>query len=182
MGVAFKIRELKYEAYVNHNAEKKKIYLGQYRLESDAAFAYDEAVKTLKENGAKTNFTTKDQYEQARSRELDASGLNIADAGSIDDISAKLKRFLDKLKPKVSTLRRMGSNSAGTETDEISMSSDAKNEAILLAAAQKLRKKRVTNTNVECSSKSATTNEHALPLTECQTNESATMTKAVIGE
>jgi hypothetical protein len=182
MGVIFKTREQKYEATVRHIADKKKIYLGQYRLESDAAFAYDAAVKILNENGAKTNFTRKDEYKQARSREMVASGLNIDDVGSFDAISAKVKNFVAKLRPKASTLCRMGSNSAGAETDEISISSDAKNEAILLAAAQGLCKKRVTNTNVEYSSRSAPTTERALPLSVCQEDESANMTKVGIGE
>ncbi|KAL3783792.1 hypothetical protein HJC23_000381 [Cyclotella cryptica] len=170
MGVTFKNREQKYEVTISHNTKKKKIYLGQYRLESDAALAYDEAVKILKGNGEKTNFKSKDEYEQSRSKEVADCGVISDHVGSFEDISARVKGFVAKFRPKNSPLPTIGSNSTA---DEISNSSDAENEAILLAAAKGLRRKSVTNANVEFSSNIATTRD---PLSVCQKDKFGNIT------
>ena len=69
--------------------EGKQQSLGNYKLESDAALAWDEAAKILRGPNAKTNYASLNDYEKAKKSELAKTGLSNEDAMSSSAIKTK---------------------------------------------------------------------------------------------
>ena len=69
VGVTYNKTHAKYQACITHY--RKQHYLGRYKLAVDAARAYDESAKLLKGDGWKINFQTDQDYEMAKTKELE---------------------------------------------------------------------------------------------------------------
>jgi hypothetical protein len=95
-GVTFHKRTGKYMAQLYVNS--KKYHLGQYILQSDAAYAYDLGAHELNGPGQTRaqNFAKVDDYARAREEELEFTGFGSNKVGSVDDAKKKImKRILE---------------------------------------------------------------------------------------
>ena len=91
-----------WKARATHN--RSTFSLGDYKLQADAALAFDEAVKQLKGPTAKTNFTSFEAYEKAKKEELKETGLSgDAAAKSSASIISKISDILSKHRPNTTT-------------------------------------------------------------------------------
>jgi hypothetical protein len=106
----------------------KARHLGEYHLETDAAFAYDQAV-TVFSKGAllsrvlNTNFASSEEYETAREQEIkrcngvDAYGKKFV---SIAEVTSKVQRYVDNI---ISNIDALGIDTSGTRGDAASIAS-----------------------------------------------------------
>jgi hypothetical protein len=69
---------------------------------SDAALAYDRGAEILKVRGRTfgkaRNFESKVEYKNARERELRASRITIATAGSVDDVERQISQRISEIR------------------------------------------------------------------------------------
>ena len=70
--------------------------MGNYDLASDAALAYDEAIKCIEGPDADTNFDTDQEYQIFRAKELKVTGLDVDLDKTRAYISTKLDDFITK--------------------------------------------------------------------------------------
>lgn len=68
--------------------------MGAYLLASDAALAYDEAIKCIKGPDADTNFDTDQEYMESRAKESASAGLDTDLNETRAYISAKVDAFI----------------------------------------------------------------------------------------
>lgn len=73
-------------------------YIGSYTLQSDAAFAYDQAARRLKATNSKLNFKTKKEYVNARETEVKQKGIS---AESLEVVDARIKEKLNIIETKI---------------------------------------------------------------------------------
>ena len=92
VGVYFFKRDKTWKSSIRRN--NKAIHLGYYKLQSDAALAYDKALIQLQGSDAGTNFTGLNDYEKAKKSELAKSGLSNDNAMSSEAIGAKVNEIL----------------------------------------------------------------------------------------
>lgn len=85
----------KWEPFIT--LQNKSCYLGSYEVESDAAFAYDEAASRLKGETDVVNFATRGDYLKARSLELEKNALSTEDIESLDAAAARIHKYCEKL-------------------------------------------------------------------------------------
>ena len=97
----------------------KYYILGSYKLQTDAAFAYDTAVNSFQlDRKRKVNFDSLDDYKQKRARELESSGILTAD--SIAAVATKIQNRLDIVIAKVANAQRIDTDSGSDDTGETS--------------------------------------------------------------
>ena len=89
-GISFEYK--KWRPKLMHDS--KSFRMGSYKLETDAAFAYDIAAKQIRGSKAKTNFASLNDYEKAKKSELAKSGLSNDDAMSSAAIDVKVNEIL----------------------------------------------------------------------------------------
>lgn len=82
----------KYTSYVNNN---KRVHLGSYLAEADAAYARDEAVKLLN-LGTATNFASLQSYKDAKLQEIQTRGLAIDSTMTSSEIKSKVNKCIYK--------------------------------------------------------------------------------------
>ena len=71
-------------------------HLGQFALKTNAAMAYDEALKLLKGPNTTTNFANLEEYERAKKKELAETGLSNDVSMSSVAIAAKVSDIVRK--------------------------------------------------------------------------------------
>lgn len=93
VGVTYNKTHAKYQACITHY--RKQHYLGRYKLAVDAALAYDESARLLKGSSWKVNFQKRQDYEEAKQRELESVGkMGAADvAGSLAAVALKIQEI-----------------------------------------------------------------------------------------
>lgn len=94
-----KLQDSKYRVYIFD--KKKEHNLGRYMLESDAAYAYDEAAKLVKGSSWKRNFESKDVYIEARANEIKVRGIRESDTDSCDAIDLRIKARMQTVFPEL---------------------------------------------------------------------------------
>lgn len=97
VGVTFNRTHNKYQACITHY--RKQHYLGRYKLAADAALAYDESARLLKGPNWKTNFTTRDDYELAKEREIEqvSRKSGTKPRSSIHTVAMKVEEVAEKI-------------------------------------------------------------------------------------
>lgn len=94
-GVSKATGSSKYLSQIYHN---KKVYdLGNYELECDAAWCYDEAAKSLKSSSSKVNFETTDQFPEEREREIAERGVDANKIASVGTLHQLTKSRVEKI-------------------------------------------------------------------------------------
>jgi hypothetical protein len=85
--------------FVSRTIYNRKTYnLGKFFLAADAALAVDNWIRVyeIPETSHQLNFSSEESYEQARALELEKTGKQVEDVGSIDDIQTRIqKRIAD---------------------------------------------------------------------------------------
>jgi len=114
IGVSYYKATKKWRVYIVR--DKKGINLGYYRLEADGALSYDEAAIQLKGPGARRNFASLKEYEDAKKHELINTGLDIGVAMSAETIKSKVAKIISKNRP--SEQGAEGATSMATEEPE----------------------------------------------------------------
>jgi len=94
VGVSYHKSKKKWVSQITHN--NGTIKLGYFKLQADAAFAFDEAVKQLRGSTAKTNFSSLEDYEIAKKQEFKETGLSSAAAKSSAAIISKISDIVSK--------------------------------------------------------------------------------------
>jgi hypothetical protein len=94
-GVSKSTGQTKYQAQIFHN--KKQLNIGCYQLESDAAYAYDEAAKLLKGPSWKRNFKTKEDHTEAREIEIKQRGIDSDKVEIYECVFQQIKQHLNKM-------------------------------------------------------------------------------------
>lgn len=92
-GVWFEKSKSKYRSLIRHN--KESVHISYFTLRTDAAFAFDEVARALK-TGSKCNFSSKVDYEKARSRECQERGIASGNAEILKLIELKVKECVSK--------------------------------------------------------------------------------------
>lgn len=92
VGVTYNKTHAKYQACITHY--RKQHYLGRYKLAVDAALAYDESARLLKGASWKVNFATRQDYEEAKRRELESHGAN---GGRAIDLEKSMATVVSKI-------------------------------------------------------------------------------------
>ncbi|KAL7554383.1 hypothetical protein ACHAWF_017828 [Thalassiosira exigua] len=113
VGVTFSKLTNKFESYAF--AGKKKVHLGQYYLESDAAFARDEAMRLLG-RATETNFSSLEDYEESQTKELEKTRLGTACSMSSTRILSKVKEHLSKASLSIGETGTSAEDRAGSPT------------------------------------------------------------------
>jgi len=106
VGVSYRKEKKKWVSQIKHLQEK--IYLGDFKLQTDAALAFDEAVKQLRGLDAETNFSSLEAYENAKKQELKETGLGSDAAKSSAAIISKVLEALP-LKCRASSSKKVTS-------------------------------------------------------------------------
>jgi hypothetical protein len=92
-----------YRAQIGVN---RKVYtVGNYRFETDAAFAYDQATKSLQRANLeatrgrkrKTNFESLDEYTKARAQDLAANRTDAHVDHDLSAVAARAQRYIDSM-------------------------------------------------------------------------------------
>lgn len=95
VGVTYNKTHAKYQSCITHY--RKQHYLGRYKLAVDAALAYDESARLLKGSSWKVNFQSRQDYEEAKFRELESVGKMgecvIDVAGSLAAVALKVEEI-----------------------------------------------------------------------------------------
>jgi hypothetical protein len=66
------------------------------QLESDAALSVNKLNETIKEEGTyRTNFTSIEDYKKARTLEMEVTGTDEIDVGSIDKVLSRIQSRID---------------------------------------------------------------------------------------
>jgi hypothetical protein len=94
-GVSKPTGQTNFQAQIFHN--KKSCKIGSHQLESDAAYAYDEAAKLLKGPSWKLNFKTNDDYIEAREFEIKQMGVDSDGIEDFDTVCQRIKQRLKKM-------------------------------------------------------------------------------------
>jgi NACalpha-BTF3-like transcription factor len=94
-GVSKSTGQTNYQVKISHN--KKQLNIGFYQLESDAAYAYDEAAKLLKGPSWKRNFKANDDYIEAREIEIKQMGVDSDEIEDFDTVCQRIKQRLKKM-------------------------------------------------------------------------------------
>jgi len=100
VGVSYHKNSSKWHASISHN--NKQVGLSYYKLETDAAHAYDEASKQLRGLNGRVNFATMEDYNLAKKNELKRPGLSGADAVARAVILSKVSEVVSKMLTKKS--------------------------------------------------------------------------------
>jgi len=100
VGVSYHKNSSKWHASISHN--NKQVGLSYYKLETDAAHAYDEASKQLRGLNGRVNFATMEDYNLAKKNELKRPGLSSADAVARAVILSKVSEVVSKMLTKKS--------------------------------------------------------------------------------
>ena len=82
-----------YRARILH--DDKEHNLGTFELQTDAALAYDKAVRSLKGSEWETNFTTEQDYQTLRAFELNVVDLDMDMEDSSPEISSKVEEVVN---------------------------------------------------------------------------------------
>jgi hypothetical protein len=90
--------QTKYQVKISH--DKKTLNIGFYQLESDAAYAYDEAAKLLKGQSWKRNFKAKDDHTEAREIEIKQRGIDSDKVEIYECVCQRIKQRMEKIKAK----------------------------------------------------------------------------------
>jgi len=101
VGVSYHKSKKKWVSQITHN--NGTIKLGYFKLQADAAFAFDEAVKQLRGSTAKTNFSSLKDYEKAKKQEFKETGLGDVAAMSSASIISKISDIVSKHRPNTTT-------------------------------------------------------------------------------
>jgi len=115
VGVSFRQETNKWRSSISHGSMQQR--LGNYNLEVDAAFAFDEAAKLLRGPNAETNFATLKDYENAKKLELEKTGMSSDAAMSPTAIKAKVAEVIRKNCPATS-IQDGGSSRREVNTDK----------------------------------------------------------------
>lgn len=86
-------RRNRYQAALTFN--KRKLCLGTYRLATDAARAYDEVTKVLRGSDAETNFSSKKEYTNARSRELKYAESEMREGDTWEEVEVEIQSRIE---------------------------------------------------------------------------------------
>ena len=100
VGVSYHKHGRRWQAGIGHN--NKQTNLGHYKLETDAAHAYDEASKQIRGSNARVNFSTMEEYNSAKKSELKRMGLSNDDAVTHASILSKVSEVVSKILTKKS--------------------------------------------------------------------------------
>jgi hypothetical protein len=105
-GVCKPTGQSKYLTQIRHN--KKVHNIGYYQLESDAAYAYDEAVKLFKGPSRKLNFNTTEDHIEAREFEVKQMGVDSDEIEDFDTVRQRIKQRLKKMTKESATATPKG--------------------------------------------------------------------------
>ena len=107
VGVSYHKTKKKWVSQIAHNGTIK---LGYFKLQADAAFAFDEAVKQLRGSTAKTNFSSLEDYEKAKKQELIETGLGSDAAKSSASIISKISDIVSRNRPNTTITAQSSAN------------------------------------------------------------------------
>ena len=96
VGVSYHKTNKKWMVVIYDQKSKRQINIGYYKLETNAALAYDKALLQLRGPSAKTNFISEEDYEKAKKIELAETGLSITIAMTPSAIETKVNEVLCK--------------------------------------------------------------------------------------
>jgi hypothetical protein len=134
-GVSYNKQSSKYQAYVTVPVDgiiRKKLNLGYYLLQSDAALAHDCGAAKFKVSGRSNNqarnFKTSEEYTTAREQELKKRGIEKEAVGSVKDIEAQINDLILALQqPKQKSSGNRGvSKSTGQTNYQVKISHNKK--------------------------------------------------------
>eukprot|EP00579_Thalassiosira_antarctica_P003270 CAMPEP_0201904980 /NCGR_PEP_ID=MMETSP0902-20130614/56276_1 /ASSEMBLY_ACC=CAM_ASM_000551 /TAXON_ID=420261 /ORGANISM="Thalassiosira antarctica, Strain CCMP982" /LENGTH=1143 /DNA_ID=CAMNT_0048439085 /DNA_START=159 /DNA_END=3590 /DNA_ORIENTATION=+ len=93
VGVSFN-KNRKYISYIRH--DNKRMNLGSYTLETDAALSVDVAARLLKGPHVERNLSTLQDYERAKKRELERTGFPMHSAMTSAAIEVKVAEIISR--------------------------------------------------------------------------------------
>ena len=96
VGVCYHKTNKKWLVVIYDKKSKRQMNIGYYKLETNAALAYDKALLQLRGPSAKTNFISEEDYEKAKKSELAETGLSITIAMTPSAIETKVNEVLCK--------------------------------------------------------------------------------------
>lgn len=83
----------KYESRISYQG-RSSLYIGTFKLASDAALAHDLALKILGGSSLDVNFFTDQEYQSLRALELRMAGLDVNSVDTMAGISTKVNKFI----------------------------------------------------------------------------------------
>ena len=98
-GVSFMKADMKYKSFIQ--IAKKTQCLGVYRLACDAAFAFDHFVKFRV--GSEPNFSNLQHYQQVRNQEMNDTGLDVTQVGTVESLKSKIAVYYEKISNEISS-------------------------------------------------------------------------------